>query len=480
MHCLPKDFDALCEYDNLKKTINPVEQKVFDKLTEQTLSYEEASTLFKNSLYITWIEHIEAKYPILTIPSSGKLENMENCDSLIKAAYSNDSCLQDAFISLADPKNTEDVLTLGLLDEELERLSPKGLVKLAYAFAEQIDSVAATQRIDKAYKSLKTIKGAFTKVAEILLSASCNPAVALEFLQRDIDMERQTKKTKKLQAKITTGLLVAQNSLIANLRRDINFLSNATFSPKCFPKPLEDDLWLSKAKDLHKGKRCFMLATGPSLNKIDLSKLKGEVIFGVNGTYKLKNIDLTYFVYVSAWFWKYHLEGIKNVKCQRRFLPSSMPQLASEATTSWLNVGLANYYSSNGHPMPVPGHFSFEPQNYIFSGGTVLYLCLQLAYYMGFSEVVMLGLDHSYDKKQDKKLKGHHGGFVSEDNSHFDQNYNPANIEYHVDLEAMERSYMISNEIFNQSGRKIYNASPGTHLDTFKKIDFNSLFNSSD
>lgn len=77
LHCLPKDFDALCEYDNLKKTINPVEQKVFDKLTEQTLSYEEASTLFKNSLYITWIEHIEAKYPILTIPSSGKLENME-------------------------------------------------------------------------------------------------------------------------------------------------------------------------------------------------------------------------------------------------------------------------------------------------------------------------------------------------------------------------------------------------------------------
>lgn len=77
LHCLPKDFDALCEYDKLKKTITPIEQMAFDKLTAQTLSYEEASSLFKNSLYITWIEHIEAKYPVLTIPSSGKLENTE-------------------------------------------------------------------------------------------------------------------------------------------------------------------------------------------------------------------------------------------------------------------------------------------------------------------------------------------------------------------------------------------------------------------
>lgn len=404
------------------------------------------------------------------------LNNLENCNSLIRKAYSKDSSLQDALISLADPKNTEDVISLGMLDEEQERLSPGGLAELAYAFAKKIDPAAAKQRIEKAYEGSETIKGVFTKAAEILLSISSNPAVALDLIQRDIDLERHNEKTSKLHTKISTGMLLAQSSLISNLRRDIDFLKNASFSPKCFPKPLEDDLWLSQAKDLHKGQRCFVMATGPSLNKVDLSKLKGEVIFGVNGTYKLDNIDITYFVYVSAWFWKYHLEGIKNVKCQRRFLPSSMPQLSSEVTTSWLNVGLANYYSSGGHPMPVPGHFSFEPQNYIFSGGTVLYLCLQLAHYMGFSEVIILGLDHSYDKKQDEKLKGHHGGFVSEDNSHFDQNYNPGNIEYHVDLEAMERSYVISNEIFNKGGRKIYNASPGTHLDTFEKIDFNSLF----
>ena len=37
--------------------------------------------------------------------------------------------------------------------------------------------------------------------------------------------------------------------------------------------------------NIHKGKRCVIIGNGPSLNKLDLTKLKNEITFGVNAIY---------------------------------------------------------------------------------------------------------------------------------------------------------------------------------------------------
>jgi len=42
---------------------------------------------------------------------------------------------------------------------------------------------------------------------------------------------------------------------------------------------------LGELKDIHKGKRAFIIGTGPSLKKTDLSKLKNEITFGLNRSY---------------------------------------------------------------------------------------------------------------------------------------------------------------------------------------------------
>ena len=44
--------------------------------------------------------------------------------------------------------------------------------------------------------------------------------------------------------------------------------------------------FLSSLRDKHKGERCFIIANGPSLNKIDISLLKDEITIGCNGIYK--------------------------------------------------------------------------------------------------------------------------------------------------------------------------------------------------
>lgn len=272
--------------------------------------------------------------------------------------------------------------------------------------------------------------------------------------------------------------LLKMKELIRSLEAKAEvFFDQVAYKLKYFS---EADEWLASAKDRHKGDRCFILATGPSLNKVDLTRLKGEICFGMNGIYKLaEEIDITYFVYVSNWYWKHHLEGLKNVRCHRRFIPSSIPELASDVPTTWLNTVLPKYYSRLRSPLIVPAGFSCNPERYIFAGGTVLYLCLQLAYYMGFETVIILGLDHSYRKGEDH-LARRHAGYMhqvkQQDTAHFDKDYVPADIKYHVDLATMERGYEIANKIFIKDGRKVLNASPGTHLDIFETVDYESLF----
>jgi hypothetical protein len=39
---------------------------------------------------------------------------------------------------------------------------------------------------------------------------------------------------------------------------------------------------LAEMKDIHKGKRAFIIGTGPSLRKTDPNKIKNEITFGLN------------------------------------------------------------------------------------------------------------------------------------------------------------------------------------------------------
>lgn len=74
---LNRDFDALCEFDTLRDHLLPHEKSCILKLQEVASSPEELASLFKNSLCLAWIDHIETKFPALRMVSSGKLHLLE-------------------------------------------------------------------------------------------------------------------------------------------------------------------------------------------------------------------------------------------------------------------------------------------------------------------------------------------------------------------------------------------------------------------
>lgn len=74
-----KIFDEVVQFDRLRKRLKPQDITVMDKLltTYPERSFEELKALFLSGLKMSWIGHIETKYPVLTDVVSAKTLNMQ-------------------------------------------------------------------------------------------------------------------------------------------------------------------------------------------------------------------------------------------------------------------------------------------------------------------------------------------------------------------------------------------------------------------
>ena len=105
----------------------------------------------------------------------------------------------------------------------------------------------------------------------------------------------------------------------------------------------------------------------------------------------------------------------------------------------------------------------------IFEGYTVTYVAMQIAYYMGFSKLFLIGVDHNFKAPGNPNEKQFLQG---DDQNHFDPKYFE-NKEWHLpDLEASELSYHLASFFFRRDGRRIYDATVDGNLQIFPKIPY--------
>ena len=115
---------------------------------------------------------------------------------------------------------------------------------------------------------------------------------------------------------------------------------------------------------------------------------------------------------------------------------------------------------TDAHPLysSVIPSFSREPLKWVYEGYSVTYVCLQLAFYMGFTTVVLVGVDHNY---QDDK-----------NTNYFHPDYSREVKNWHKpDLRRSEMAYKMANNVYDFEGRKIINLTPGSALDIFERGD---------
>lgn len=227
--------------------------------------------------------------------------------------------------------------------------------------------------------------------------------------------------------------------------------------------------YLRSLKDIHKGERLFLIANGPSIKDMDLSVLKDEYTMCMNRFYiYFDKIGFTpsFFVCVEDLVLGQFAEDIDAIPMENKFVNWRLHSKIKNSHYLKESFAFNPFFQTD---ITKPTHF----------GGTVTFACLQLAYHMGFTEVIIIGMDHSFKEKGvANKIEVRH---YEKDESHFDPNYFPKGMKWKLpDLDKSEIGYLIARQHYEQNGRKIIDATINGKCQIFPKGDFYQIYQAKD
>ena len=233
-------------------------------------------------------------------------------------------------------------------------------------------------------------------------------------------------------------------------------------------------------RDKHKGQRCFVIATGPSLGSQDLTPLAEEITFVMSGFWKHPVVQLwqpTYYCISDPLYF----DGSEPM---RNFFAS----LSSRIHDSVFFLPLAGRDIVRGQNL-LPeericwvgfdgelGHGQLKDidlSRFIPSAMTVSQLCLMAAIYMGCSPIYLLGMDHDWlsHREEHRHFYLGHGGLENHPSVR-------PELQDHSYKTVMECALIIWNgyeallQLAQKKGIEIFNATDGGFLDVFERVDY--------
>lgn len=260
--------------------------------------------------------------------------------------------------------------------------------------------------------------------------------------------------------------LVAKIKPIHKCARFIMYNSGFWFYRKKYIRENYKELF-KKIKDSKKGKRCFIIGNGPSLNKDDLDKLVGEDCFAANEIHKIFSNTKwrpSYYL-ITDRYSKTSPETIEKIECKIVFLGDYYWRFNTVLRKD--AICLHQHFNMNDEKY----EFSEDISKKIICSPTVSYAAMQIAAYMGYSEIYLLGFDHSYTFEFAKD------GSVIKTNkvsTHFFEDDVPEDIVANV--LGMTKAYEAFKDYAIRKGIIVKNATRGGKLEVFERINFDSLF----
>lgn len=266
---------------------------------------------------------------------------------------------------------------------------------------------------------------------------------------------------------------------------------------------------LASLKNKHRGQRCFIMGNGPSLNLMDLSLFEDEIVFGLNACYLLFpriKWHPTYWTCVDTRVLPDQADKFiamhKECPNLKMFIPDVLPELTQDGikttvTTDVIPEGPNRYYfHRDGIRQPFPsGTFSTDISRRVVAGKTVAIAALQIAFYMGFNPIYLIGCDTDYvipesvrqygpdvlasppDSKINVRTQYYLEGLADDDPNHFDPSYFGKGRKYHVpNVEKMIWHYEQAKAVLDPLGVEVINATVGGKLEVFPRVDYKTLF----
>lgn len=211
-------------------------------------------------------------------------------------------------------------------------------------------------------------------------------------------------------------------------------------------------------KGIHKGERCFIIATGPSLTLEDIKKLQKEKTFGMNSLCKIfpeTGWETTYFGIQDYRVFRNFKEDIELLENTTIFMGDSIK--GCKGAKSVVCKYPINYLNHRYRLKTQSAKFSGDCYKEVYDGYSIAYSLLQIAVYMGFSEIYLLGADCNY-RKQEKLHFIETGNVSAEDTG-----------------DRIIFAYQEAKKYCDEHGIHVYNATRGGCLYVFPRVDLDEI-----
>ncbi len=249
-----------------------------------------------------------------------------------------------------------------------------------------------------------------------------------------------------------------------------------------FPEAKVEDWWhpayhlsrlqnsrIRRFKGLHQDERIFLVANGPSLCLQDLDRLQrhGEISFGVNMVYKA--FDRT--IWRPTYYVMEDMQAIEEYGAEALRTVPGVKFISDSNAAFWKKRheirDVYRYHVVEGGSVAELMQISGDIRFGTYARSSVMCTCLQIAMYMGASEIYILGMDCSYTGST--KSEGNHfiADYYNSDDTTHEVFHNT--IDVFVAMQAL-RHYAENHGIV------VRNATRGGQLEVFERVSFDSLF----
>ena len=222
---------------------------------------------------------------------------------------------------------------------------------------------------------------------------------------------------------------------------------------------------LKALKNTHLGERCFIIGNGPSLRNSDLKKLRGEFTIGMNRFYlAFEEMGFPTSILLTV-------NDLVIEQCAEDLRTLPIPTFVSWRGRKWIQPADNLSYLYTSYDLP---RFSGNAAGRLWEGATVTFVAMQLAYYMGFKQVVIIGVDHSFASQGKPNTTVVSQG---DDPNHFNPGYFGKGFRWQLpDLQTSEIAYTLAREAYRKDKREIIDATVEGKLTIFPKVNYESLF----
>lgn len=214
-------------------------------------------------------------------------------------------------------------------------------------------------------------------------------------------------------------------------------------------------------KDRHNGERCFIIATGPSLTIEDIESLKGEKTISMNSICRLYDKTdwrPTYFAVQDNYVFKNIQSTLRAHKEVPVFISDNIWK-RFKREKEWVEFPTDTMY--HAYDMKIGKYyaeFSDDAYDIVYDGYSIAYSCIELAVYMGFKQIYLLGADCTYMGE-----KEHIVDCGVEDRSRI------------YATPKLIAGYEKVKEYADSHGIKVYNATRGGVLEVFPRVELEDV-----